>query len=113
MLRQALTRHQPRLAHTLSILEERFVALCEESGIKLPQINATVNGLMVDALWERQRVIAELDGHAAHATPAAAERDRRRELTLRSAGYRVHLYTWQQITEEPELVVSDLRGALG
>jgi very-short-patch-repair endonuclease len=67
---------------------------------------------MVDALWRRQRLIAELDGHAAHATPAAVERDRRRELTLRSAGFSVLRYAWAQVTGDPEAVLADLRGAL-
>jgi len=111
-LRSVLVRHRPQLALTRSVLEERFLALCEAEGLPLPQVNATVCGLMVDAFWAEQGVIVELDGHAAHATPAAIERDRRRELRLRAAGYLVFRYTWQQITEQPELVAADLRAAL-
>ncbi len=111
-LRSVLVRLRPQLALTRSVLEERFLALCEAEGLPLPQVNATVCGLMVDAFWAEQGVIVELDGHAAHATPAAIERDRRRELRLRAAGYLVFRYTWQQITDQPELVAADLRAAL-
>nr|MBA2256880.1 DUF559 domain-containing protein [Thermoleophilaceae bacterium] len=93
-LRAAVARHRPELALTRSVLEQRFLELCEAEGITLPRINATVCGLEVDALWEEQRVIVELDGHAAHATAAAVERDRRRELRLRAAGFVVLRYTW-------------------
>ncbi len=111
-LRAALESHRPELARTLSLLEERFLALCEERGIALPDVNVKVRGLMVDALWQDRRVIVELDGHAAHATAAGAERDRSRDLALRVAGYRVLRYTWRQVTGQGELVAADLRRAL-
>jgi very-short-patch-repair endonuclease len=112
-LRRALECHLPRLAETLSVLEERFLALCESSRLPMPKVNAKVDGLMVDALWRDQRVIVELDGHRSHATPTAIERDRHRELALRASGYRVLRYTWQQVTSQPGLVARDLRRALG
>jgi hypothetical protein len=111
-LRRALAEHFPELARTLSVLEERFLTLCDRAGLPMPDVNATVAGLMVDALWENARVIVELDGRAAHGTPASIERDRQRELALRGAGYTVLRYTWQQVTREPAAVVGDLRAAL-
>ena len=39
-------------------------------------------------------------------------RTRRNDLRLRAAGYTVLCYTWEQITEEPELVLADLGRAL-
>ena len=111
-LRAALRRHQPELAHTRSALEERFLGLCENARITLPEVNVTVCGLMVDGLWRRERLIVELDGHAAHGSRERIERDRRRELTLRAAGFTILRYTWQQVTGEPELVSRDLRHAL-
>jgi hypothetical protein len=88
-LRGAVERHLPALAETLSALEERFLILCESSGMTPPEVNVTLAGLKVDALWRGQRVIVELDGHEAHSYPAAAERDRRRDLILRGAGYKI------------------------
>jgi hypothetical protein len=111
-LRRALSSHLPELADAASPLEERFVLLCERHGIPMPKVNERVAGFKVDALWRARRVIVELDGHQSHAYPAAAERDRGRELVLRSAGFNVLRYTWQQVVAQPELVVADLRRTL-
>ena len=111
-LRKALEIHLPELAQTLSVLEERFLALCDTYGIKLPEVNATVSGLMVDALWREERVVAELDGGVVHGTPAAVKRDRGREMVLRTAGFRVLRYSWWQVDAEPECVAADLKAAL-
>lgn len=49
-LRRAFDVYQPRLAATLSVLEERLLALCGNAGLPLPEVNAKVAGLMVDSL---------------------------------------------------------------
>jgi Protein of unknown function (DUF559) len=111
-LRRAIATHRPELARTRSVLEERFLALCEGHGIPAPEVNVEVCGYLVDALWRDRRVIVELDGHAAHGTAAAFERDRARDLALRAAGYLVLRYTWRQVTREAAAVARDLRGSL-
>lgn len=111
-LRRALRAHRPELAHTRSVLEERWVALCEDHGIPMPELNAAVCGLTVDALWRAQAVIVELDGAAAHSTPARMEADRRRDLILRQAGYVVHRYTWAQLRRDAPAVAADVLRAL-
>jgi hypothetical protein len=111
-LRLALDRHLPQLAETLSMLEERFLVLCERSGLPLPEVNVAIAGLKVDVLWRPQGLVVELDGGAAHGTPSAVSRDRHRELVLRERGFRVLRYSFRQIVEEPGRVVADLRAAL-
>ena len=108
-LRAALESHRPQLAKTKSVLEEKFVLLCEDHSLTPPDVNVGVEGFEVDAVWRDRKVVVELDGLAAHGTAARIERDRRRDLALRAAGYTVIRYTWKQITETPELVVADLR----
>jgi very-short-patch-repair endonuclease len=112
-LRKALAEHQPDLARTRSELEERFLELCKKGRLPSPELNVTVCGLMVDALWREQRVIVELDGRGAHGTPAQIARDHERDLKLRAAGFVVLRYTWSQITRNPAAVLADLKQALG
>ncbi len=111
-LRDALQRHQPRLARTRSELERAFVALCERHAIPLPELNVHVEGWLVDALWSDQRLVVELDGLRAHRTPAQLERDHERDLKLRAAGFVVLRYTWRQVTEHPGAVAAELETAL-
>ena len=112
-LRQALKEHQPRLAQTRSELERRFLALCETAGFPLPEVNGRLAGWTVDALWRAEHVAVELDGRGNHRSPAQIERDRRKELELRAAGFVVLRYTWRQVTDQSELVIADLAAALG
>jgi very-short-patch-repair endonuclease len=111
-LRRALKRHEPRLARTRSRLERAFLELCESHGLPLPEVNARVGRMTVDALWPDQRLVVELDGHRGHRSPAQLDRDRRRELHCRTHGLRVNRYTEDQVQREPELVAADLRAAL-
>jgi Protein of unknown function (DUF559)/Transcriptional regulator, AbiEi antitoxin len=111
-LRLALARHLPELANTGNEFEAKFLLLVEKAGLPVPEMNGRVEGLMVDALWRSERVVVELDGHATHANPVANEEDRRREMMLRRAGFRVCRYTWQQVARQPELLLRDLRDQL-
>ena len=111
-LRHALSLHCPELAQTRSVLEARFLALVQEAGLRTPEVNSPLQGFLVDALWRAERGVVEVDGHESHAKPAALERDRQRDLELRSGGFDVRRYTWQQVTRDPDAVVADLRAAL-
>ncbi len=108
-LRVALDCHRPQLARTRSALEEKFLLLCERHSFTPPDVNVEVAGWLVDAVWFDPKVIVELDGHAAHGTASAIEKDHRRDLDLRAAGYTVLRYTWRQVTREPARVAADLR----
>jgi hypothetical protein len=109
----AIGRGLPR-----SELEERFLMVCVRAGLPRPELNVALSlpdggEVVVDALWRRQRLVAEADGRAAHATRAAFERDRRhRDAQLLLAGFRVVRFTWRQVTQEPRRVAATVRSLL-
>lgn len=83
---------------TRSEAEERFLELVRRGGLPRPLSNVTVEGLEVDFLWRRARLVVEIDGYAHHGGRAAFERDRRRDQVLAAAGYRVVRISWRQLT---------------
>ena len=99
-------------ADVRSDLEARFLDLCREAGLPLPATNVLVEGFLVDALWRNERLIVELDGYAYHRTRAAFERDRRRDATLTTAGYRILRFTHLMLERERARVVATLRSFL-
>ena len=112
-LRNALERHEPKLARTRSPLERVFLPFCESHGIPLPDdVNVRVAGVLVDAVWWQQRLVVELDGKDNHSSWAQIQRDRSNELRVRAAGFDVHRYGTVQFEEEPEPVARDLLARL-
>jgi len=101
---------------TRSELEERFVALLDAHRLPRPRLNAhlSLRGRFfeVDCLWERERLIVELDGAAVHGTHRAFHRDRGRDRVLLAHGFRVSHVTWAQLADEPTEIVADLRRLL-
>ena len=79
-LRRAVAIHLPELARAENDFEVEFLLLVESAGLPIPEPNAYVEGLKVDALWREAKLVVELDGHETHANPVANEEDRRREL---------------------------------
>jgi very-short-patch-repair endonuclease len=108
-LRAVLECHRPELARTRSALEDQLVYLCEHHALLVPDLNVWVAGHQVDGVWWEQKVVVELDSQLAHGTPSRLEQDHRRDLDLRTAGYIVLRYTWQQVTGQADRVVADLR----
>jgi hypothetical protein len=111
-LRRTIERHMPELARTLSPLEDRLLLLCERLGLPIPEPNVWVDGMLVDALWARERLVVEVDGHANHSSATQRRRDRERDLQLREAGYLVLRYRWAEIVHEPARVAAEIKAAL-
>ncbi len=112
-LRTALKRHEPKLARTRSPLERLFLPLCERFGVPLPDdVNVWIEGVLVDAVWWKQKLVVELDGRDNHSSWAQIQRDRSNEMRLRGAGFDVLRYGTVQLDEQPALVAADVIGRL-
>ncbi|WP_170163280.1 endonuclease domain-containing protein [Bogoriella caseilytica] len=98
----------------LSELEHRLHQLLREAGITGWIANAPVRvgGRIIaraDVLFPAANVILEADGREYHQD---FEADRRRLNSLTLAGYVVLRLTWRQVTEDPQVVIQQVREAL-
>jgi hypothetical protein len=102
---------------TRNDFEELFVEFLDAYGLPRPLLNGTlpVRGRLLrpDCLWTEQRLVAELDGRAVHATDRGFEGDRRRDRILLTEGWRSTRITWRQLRDEPAAIATDLRELLG
>jgi len=115
LVRSILARREPA-GITENDFEELFVAFLDAHGLPRPLFNATLplrgRLLRPDCMWERQRLLVELDGRATHGTERAFERDRERDRILLAEGWRSTRVTWLQLRDEPQALAADLRGLL-
>lgn len=99
-------------AFTRSEAERLLLLLIRQARLPIPRFNVVVEGKRVDAVWDAQRLVLETDGFQFHGTRPAFERDRRRDLALNAAGWRVVRLSWRQLTQEPHAVIAALAAAL-
>lgn len=101
---------------TRNDFEEAFVPLLESHRLPRPRFNADVavagRFFSADCLWQRERLIVELDSRAVHGTRKAFENDRERDRLLMVDGWRVMRVTWRQLRHQPSAIATDLRKAL-
>ena len=97
---------------TRSEAERRLLRLIARAGLPRPLTNTRAAGHEVYVLCPHHRVVLEMDGYAFHALRPAFERDRRRDQTLRAAGYEVVRTTWRQLTREPLSLAAHLGATL-
>jgi hypothetical protein len=98
---------------TASELEEAFLALCRAAALPTPEVNAWMtlsdgSPIKVDFLWRRERLAVETDGHAFHRTRQSRERDAKRDVLLRLAGFEPVRFTGRQVVFEKEWVTRSL-----
>lgn len=88
---------------TRSELEDLFLALCARCGLPKPKINTTVNGYEVDAYFEAEQLIVELDGWTYHNSRESFERDRARDADAYEAlGIPTIRITGDRLKQQPE-----------
>jgi hypothetical protein len=100
-----------------SELERRLLLIIDRAELPPPvrQYQApwlrSLNG-RVDLAYPDHRIIVEGDSRRWHISSEAFEIDRLRDNAAQLAGWRVLRFTWLEITENPERVVSTIRRAL-
>lgn len=112
LLNQALTAHEPQLAHTNSDLETDFLEFCERHNVPVPQFNVRVHGVLVDAHWPGSNLVVELDGYDNHSSRAQLRRDRRNDFKLRNEGLTVYRYDCTLLDDQPRRVRGELLAEL-
>jgi very-short-patch-repair endonuclease len=108
VLRRVVASHDAGSTLTRSELEEGFLSLCRQRGLPSPQVNRLVHGYEVDFCWPEQKLIVETDGHAAHGTRSAFERDRVKDAELTAAGWRVVRVTYRRLTTDADALARQL-----
>ncbi|WP_104431010.1 DUF559 domain-containing protein [Kineococcus xinjiangensis] len=76
--------------------------------VELPDGSVAV----VDVLFDRERVVVELDGYAAHSGQRAFVGDRRRQNALVAAGFTVLRFAWEDVHGRPAVVTDQIRSVL-
>lgn len=100
------------VAPTRSGGERKLRGLIRAADLPMPMVNVRVAGFLADFVWQEQQLIVEVDGYPYHRHRAAFERDRRKDMALRNAGYEVIRVTWRALVDEPFAVVAHLARTL-
>ena len=96
-----------------SWLEQEGIRIVTRAGLPLPRCQVNLRRpdrriARVDLLWDVQRLVAELSGHATHATRRRRQADAERTAALTLAGWRVLDFTYEDVTERPGYVVATI-----
>jgi hypothetical protein len=97
---------------TRSDWESDFPGFCERFGLPRPQINVNVCGYEVDAYFEAERLIVELDSWGFHQARDSFERDRNRDADTLAAGLATVRITWERMSGVPSREARRLRSIL-
>jgi predicted transcriptional regulator of viral defense system len=112
-LEAVLAEHRRRGTQlTRSVLEERFVALCDRHGLPPPRTNFYIVGMEVDACWPTHRLAVELDGWDRHKDRHAFQHDRQKGNAITHAGYRLLRFTHDDIVNRPTATAAQIAGFL-
>ena len=81
-------------------------------GIEPDRSDVAIGPYRVDFLFERERLVVEVDGYRYHGTPRRFVDDRRRIAYLAARGLLVFPLTWQDFGPGGNRAMADLRQAL-
>jgi very-short-patch-repair endonuclease len=88
-------------AEVRSVLELRFLRLCDAHGIPRPEVNVRIDEWTPDFYWPEWGLVVETDGVEFHRTTAARRRDALKDEFMRGRGLSVMRLTWAEVTEHP------------
>jgi very-short-patch-repair endonuclease len=111
-LRAALDIYRDEPAFTRSGLEDRFLQLLRAAELPLPSMNFVVDGFELDAYWDRERFVVELDIYETHGTHDAFERDRLRQDDLLLIGVEMIRVTGPRLRRESAATIERVRAHL-
>ncbi len=97
---------------TRSDFERFFLAMSRSEGLPRPSMNFVAAGYELDAYWPTERFAVELDTYEYHGSPAAFERDRKRQEDLKLAGIEIVRITGTRFEREPKAVATRIRKLL-
>jgi very-short-patch-repair endonuclease len=96
-----------------SRMEAKMLPLLTHQALPIPECNEKlqVEGetFEVDFLWRKQKVVVETDGGRFHDNPIAQARDAHRNRVLARAGYRVPRIGWDELRDEPDRAIAEIR----
>jgi len=114
---RALVERGDRWGNGESWLETEGYRRIAEAGLPLPRCQVVLarpggRRARVDLFWDCAQLVAELDGHATHATRRDRQASAERAAALELAGWRVISFTFEDVTERPEYVVATIAAHL-
>jgi very-short-patch-repair endonuclease len=65
----------------------------------------------LDFAYADRQLAIEVDGYVWHFSPEHLQRDHTRRNQLQAAGWRVLVYTWRDVTQDPKRVASEIAAA--
>jgi Transcriptional regulator, AbiEi antitoxin/Protein of unknown function (DUF559) len=111
-LRAALALLGDSAPATRSRLEILFLELIRAAGLPEPSVNVIAVGDVVDFRWPEFNLVVEVDSWEYHRLRRPFEEDKRRGNRMQLAQVMVLRYTDQQLHEEPERVIAEIRAAM-
>jgi very-short-patch-repair endonuclease len=103
---RALLDAGPR--HTRSIPERRLLEAIRAAGLPEPLANHRIGPWEVDLYWPEHRLVVEVDGYAAHSSPRAFERDRRKDAELTAHGLTVQRFVAGRVDQAVDWIAARL-----
>ena len=91
----------PEEPPTRSLKEDEFLAFCRRYGLPRPTTNTRLHGHEVDALFEAEKVVVEIDGWRYHSSHKSFESDRDRDADLAQYGYLTVRVTSARLDNQP------------